>query len=74
MVGEKNMKCSGNSRPSNTKFGGNMAIGETIGSKRKNVFLLSRGDGMHDKLWLLVSVGLVYIACRHCLMAINHSL
>ena len=74
MVGEKNIKCSGNSKPGNTKFGGNIVIGETIGSKRKNVFLLSRGDGMHDKLWLLVNVGLVYIVCRHCIMAIDHSL
>ena len=74
MVGERNMKCPGNSRPINTKFGDNIAIEETIENKRKNVFLLNKRDGTYDELWLLASVGLVYIACKHCLMAINHSL
>ena len=50
VVGKEFMKCSGNNRPSNTKFGGNMMIGEAIGSKRKDIFLLSRGDRMHDEL------------------------
>jgi hypothetical protein len=47
MIGKEGLKCSGHSRPAKTKFGGNMTIGETIGSKRKDIFLLSRGGGMH---------------------------
>ncbi len=41
------LKDPGDGRPANTKFGGNMTSGELIGSKGEDVFLLSRGDGMH---------------------------
>ena len=41
------LKDPGDGRPANTKFGGNMTCGVTIGSKGEDVFLLSRGDGMH---------------------------
>jgi hypothetical protein len=37
----------GDGGPAKTKFGGNTTCGETIGSKGEDVFLLSRGDGMH---------------------------
>jgi hypothetical protein len=74
VVGKEIMKCSGNSRPANTKFGGNMTIGEAIRSKRKDIFLLSRGGRMHDELWLFENVEPGYIPCKHCLVAITHSL
>ena len=50
MIGKEILRCPGNSRPANSKFGGNLMIGETIRSKRKDIFLLSRGDGMHAEL------------------------
>ena len=46
----KLLKNSGDSGPSNTKFGGNVTSGVPIRSKREDVFLLSRGDGMDVEL------------------------
>ena len=36
--------CSGSS---NTSFGGNLVNRKTIGGKREDIILLSRGDGVH---------------------------
>ena len=47
LIGEELLKDPGDGRPTNTKFGGNMMCRVTIGSKGEDVFLLSRGDGMH---------------------------
>ena len=47
LIGEELSKDPGDGRPANTKFGGNMTCRVTIGSKGEDVFLLSRGDGMH---------------------------
>jgi hypothetical protein len=44
------LKDSRHSRLPNTKFGSNLTSGKTIGSKGDDVFLLSRGDGMHVEL------------------------
>jgi hypothetical protein len=44
------LKDSRHSRLPNTKFGSNLMSGKTIGSKGDDVFLLSRGDGMHVEL------------------------
>jgi hypothetical protein len=44
------LKDSRHSRLANTNSGGNMTCGETIGSKGEDIFLLSRGDGMHAGL------------------------
>jgi hypothetical protein len=44
------LKESGDSGPSNTKFGGNKTSGGPIRSKGEDVFLLSRGDGKHVRL------------------------
>lgn len=51
------LKDSRDGRPANTKFGGNIACGVTIGSKGDDVFLLSRGDGMHVVLGDLGNAG-----------------
>ncbi len=53
----KPIKDSGDSGPSNTKFGGNMTSGGPIRSKGEDVFLLSRGDGMHVRLGVSVNAG-----------------
>ena len=47
VVGKEVLKGSRDSRLANTKFGSNMTSGDAIGGQKKNVFLLSRGDGMH---------------------------
>ena len=44
------LKYPGYSRLANTKFGGNRANRMMIGGQGKNVFLLDRGDGVHDEL------------------------
>jgi hypothetical protein len=41
------LKYPRDSRLSTAKFGSNMTSGDVIGGQRKDVFLLSRGDGMH---------------------------
>ena len=41
------LEYPGCSRSSNTNFGGNLANIKTIGGKREDIFLLSRGDGVH---------------------------
>ena len=55
------LKYPGHSRLANTKFGGNRASGMMIGGQRKDVFLLSRGDGVHDELWDAKGSGPGYI-------------
>jgi len=40
----------GYSRLAHMNFGGNETSWETFRSQRKDVFLLSRGDGVHDEL------------------------
>jgi hypothetical protein len=45
----KILKDSGYSRLANTSLGGNFVERETIGGKRNDVFLLSRGDRTHDE-------------------------
>ena len=47
MIGKKVLKCPRDSRLANAKFESNIASGDAIGGQRKDVFLLSRGDGMH---------------------------
>ena len=41
------LEYPGCSRSSNTSVGGNLANRKTIGGKREDIFLLSRGDGVH---------------------------
>jgi hypothetical protein len=55
------LKDSRHSRLPNTKFGSNLTSGKTIGSKGDDVFLLSRGDGMHVELGEPESPGPCYI-------------
>ena len=49
-IREEVLKYPGHSRLANTKFGGNNTIGVMLGGQRKNIFLLIRGDGVHDEL------------------------
>ena len=56
------LKYPGHSRLSNTKFGGNRVSSMMIGGQRKDVFLLSRGNGVHDELWDAKGSGPGYIA------------
>jgi hypothetical protein len=44
------LKDPGHCRPANTNSGGNLMNRKIIGSKGEDVFLLSRGDGMHSGL------------------------
>ena len=46
-IGEELLKNPGDGRHANTNFGGIMTCRVTIGSKGEDIFLLSRGDGMH---------------------------
>ena len=55
------LKYPGHSRLANTKFGG----------QRKDVFLLSRGDGVHDELWNAKGSGPGYIASIQVLSMIT---
>ena len=41
------LEYPGCSRSSNTSFGGNLVNRKTIGGKREDTFLLSRGDRVH---------------------------
>jgi hypothetical protein len=41
------LKCPRDSRLANAKFGSNMMSGDANEGQRKDVFLLSREDGMH---------------------------
>ena len=47
VTGKEVLKCPRDSRLANAKFGSNMTSGDAIGGQRKDVFFLSRGDGMH---------------------------
>jgi hypothetical protein len=47
VIGKEVLKCSRDSRLANAKFGSNMTSGDAIRGQRKDVFLLSRGDGMY---------------------------
>ena len=49
-IKEEVLKYPGHSRLANTKFGGNKTNGVKIGGQRKDIFLLIRGDGVHDEL------------------------
>ena len=50
VIGKEVLKCPRDSRLANTKFGSNITSGDAIGGQRKDVFFLSRGDGMHWEL------------------------
>ena len=65
------LKYPGYSRLANTKFGGNRVSGIMIGGQRKDVFLLSRGDGVHDGLWDAKGSGPGYIASIQVLSMIT---
>ena len=41
------LEYPGCSRSSNTSFGGNLENRKTIGGKREDIFLLSRGNGLY---------------------------
>ena len=47
---EEVLKYPGHSRLANTKFGGNNMNGVMIKGQRKDIFLLIRGNGVHDEL------------------------
>jgi hypothetical protein len=47
VIGKEVLKYPRDSRLANAKFGSNMMSGDAIGGQRKDVFLLSRGDGTH---------------------------
>jgi hypothetical protein len=65
------LKCSGDSRPANTKFGGNVTSGVTMRSQRKDVFLLRGGDGAHSRLEYEKRISTAYIACIQALFKIR---
>ena len=50
LIREEVSKYPGHSRLANTKFGNNNLNGVMIGGQRKDIFLLIRGDRVHDKL------------------------
>ena len=47
MVGKEVSEYPGDSRLAETKGGGNMTSGMVMTGQSKDVFFLSRGDGMH---------------------------
>ena len=61
-IRKKVLKYPGYSRLANTRLGGNLMNGEAIESQRKDVFFLSRRDGVHDELWSAKEVSTDYIA------------
>jgi hypothetical protein len=65
------LKYPGHSRLANTKFGGNRTGGMMIGGQRKDIFLLSRRDGVHDELWDAKGSGPGYIASIQVLSMIT---
>ena len=48
LVREEVMKYPRHSKLADTKFEGNKMNGVMIGCQRKDIFFLSRGDGVHD--------------------------
>ncbi len=50
VIGKNIVKGPDDSRLSKTSFLSNRVGGMAMGSQRKDIFLLSRGDGMHDEL------------------------
>ena len=50
LIKKEVLKYPGHSRLANTKFGGNSTNGVMIGGQRKDIFLLIRGDRVHDEL------------------------
>ena len=46
-IGKKVLECSGDSGLADTSLRGSIAGGVTMGSKRKDVFLVSRRNGVH---------------------------
>ena len=55
------LEYPGCSRSPNTSSGGNLVNKQTIGGKREDVFLLSRGDGCIVELWSSENVDLGYL-------------
>ena len=49
-IGKDVMKSSDDSRLAKTSSLGNRVSRMTMRSQRKDIFLVSRGDGMHDEL------------------------
>ena len=71
VIGKEVLKCSGDSRSPNTKFGSNMMSGAAIGGQRKDVFLLGGGNGMHGKLGIEKRIRTAYIAHIQALFEIR---
>jgi hypothetical protein len=71
LVRNKVLKYPGHSRLANTKFGGNRASRMMIGGQGKDVFLLGRGDGVHDELWGVHDTRPGYIASIQALSMIT---
>jgi hypothetical protein len=47
VIEKEDLKCPRDSILANAKFGSNMMSGDAMGGQRKDVFLLSRGDGIY---------------------------
>ena len=61
MNGKNFVKCSDDSRLANTSFGGNGVSRIAMRSERKDIFLLSRGNRMHDELRDLEKIECAYM-------------